>query len=81
MQIKSFSEFLRKYQNNIFTSNQLRDLYFRFDGQKLSEYNKAINRAKNFRRSNKIEFIKPKEIHNYLSILKQMLEKLCEKEC
>jgi hypothetical protein len=71
--IKSFPEFIRKHQNNIFTREQLCDLYYRADGERPSEIDKASKRTKNFLRSNKIEFIKQKDLHEYLSILKKQL--------
>lgn len=72
--VKKFYEFIRKYQNNIFTREQLIDLYFRADGERPSEFDKASGSAKNFERSNKLEYIRQKDLHEYLTILKCCME-------
>jgi hypothetical protein len=69
MQVKSTSEFLRKYQDNIYTSRQIANFYSRLN------YDKPESKAKNFKRYNRIEYFSLNDLKSYAAIIKNALWK------
>lgn len=65
--VKDMSEFVRKYQDNIFSLEQLTSLY-----SKMGVKNPKGS-VKNFRRYNEIEFVSKKDIATYFKIIDESL--------
>lgn len=72
IQVKSTSEFLRKYQDNIYTSRQIQDFYSRLN------YEKPESKAKNFKRYNSIEYFSLNDLKSYTAIVRQALRRYVE---
>lgn len=66
--VKSLSEFLRKYQDNIFCRKQLIGFF------QMLNHGNAIKAADNFKRSNSIEFFTTKDIKDYIWLIKKSLQ-------
>lgn len=66
--VKSESEFLRKYQDNIYTTSQLEDLYKQLGFENIN------SKIKNFKRYNSFEYFTEKNIRSYIDKLKVELE-------
>ena len=72
IQVKSTSEFLRKYQDNIYTSRQIANFYSRLN------YDKPESKAKNFKRYNSIEYFSLNELKSYTAIIRKALRRYIE---
>lgn len=70
--VKGISEFLRKYQDNIYTSRQIADFYSRLN------YDKPESRAKNFKRYNSIEYFSLNDLKAYTAIIRKALQQYVE---
>lgn len=69
-QWKNIDEFIRTHTFSIFSSRQFKDLCIRFG---MSE-EQAINKLKNYKRNNKIEFFGNAELKLYLKFLKKQIK-------
>ena len=65
--VKTLSEFLRKYQNNIFNTDQLEEFF-------CDVGKKPKASAKSFRRNNNLEFFDEDDLRCYIEILKEAVE-------
>lgn len=68
IKVKSISEFIRKYQDNIYSSKQLINFYSRLG------FDKPKSKAKNFKRYNHIEYLSLRDINIYIGSIKKSLK-------
>lgn len=68
-QVKNVSEFLRKHQDNIYTSRQIANFYSRLN------YDKPESKAKNFKRYNKIEYFSLNDLNFYVAVIQKAFRK------
>lgn len=68
IKVKSISEFLRKYQDNIYSSRQIVNFYSRLG------FDKPESKAKNFKRYNSIEYFSLNDLKSYTAIIKKLLK-------
>ena len=68
-QTKNFSEFVRRYSNDIFTRNIAKELYTKINNGNFDNW------IKKYRRNNQIDFISKRDIKNIVSEMKTALNK------